>query len=121
MRVINLTPHTVNVKVAGFQVSIEPSGPIARVETHETRIAERFLGEGVHGLQVPIIERCFGNVEGLPEPEPDTIYLVSSMVLAAVPDRTDVFAPDTGESAERNDAGHIRSVCRLIGNRPQNG
>ena len=108
--------HACTVELAGRKLTIEPSGPIAEVETKENRLGERYLGEGPHGLQVPVISRTFTEVKELPDPEPGTIYLVSSMVLAAVPDRTDVFAPDSGPTATRNDKGHVVAVHRLIGN-----
>ena len=116
VNVVNLTTHAIIIKIGGFQKTIEPSGSLARVEANEEYLGERYIGEGPSGLQTPIVARTFGEVENLPAPEPGTIYLVSSLVLAAVPNRTDVFAPDTGDTAERNDKGQIVSVCRLIGN-----
>ena len=116
MRVVNCMKHACTIILAGRKLTIEPSGPVAEVQTVETRIGERYLGEGPHGLQVPIISRTCTEVKGLPDPDPGTIYLVSSMVLAAVPDRTDVFAPDSGATATRNDKGHVVAVHRLIGN-----
>ena len=50
---------------------------------------------------------------------PTVNFLVSAMVLDAIPADSEiapfVFAPDTGATAERNDKGHIVSVCRLVG------
>ena len=61
---------------------------------------------------VPIVRRALGAVTGLPEEgEP---CLVSALVLAAVPGRAGVFAPDTGPSAVRNEHGQIVAVTRLV-------
>ena len=118
MHVINLTPHTVTIKVAGFSKSFEPSGKVARVEATEQFIGSRWLGTDQNGINVEIYNRTFqpGDIINEPEPRPGTIYIVSSLVLEAMKDRKDVFAPDTGPSAERDDKGRIISVCRLIGN-----
>jgi len=106
MKIVNLTPHTINIKVNNKTLSVAPSGEIARVAT-----IEKIAGE-VNGI--PVIERTFENVEGLPAPQKDTIYLVSSMVLVVVKGRDDVFAPDTGTSAIRDEAGRIVAVTRLV-------
>jgi len=106
MKIVNLTPHTINIKINDKTLSVAPSGEVARVAT-----IEKVIGE-VDGI--PIVERTFGDVEGLPAPQKDTIYLVSSMVLAAVKERDDVFAPDTGASAIRDEAGRIVAVTRLV-------
>ena len=42
------------------------------------------------------------------------MFIVSGMVLSAVRNRQDVFAPDTGPTATRNEKGHIVGVARLI-------
>jgi len=94
---VNLTPHTINVMIEGKEtVSIAPSGNQARVST-----TTKVVGE-VNGVEVRKVE--FGTVEGLPEPQADTYYLVSRIVASAVPTRTDVLVPD---GSVRNEAGQI--------------
>ncbi len=58
----------------------------------------------------------FGEVEGLPEPEAGTVFIVSGLVGGQVKGRDDVVVPGTGpkDGAVRNDAGHIVAVTRLI-------
>jgi len=104
--IVNLTPHTINIKTSGDTLSIAPSGEIARVTS-----VEEVVGK-VAGI--PVLKRTFGDIEGLPASQKDTIYLVSSMVLSAVKNRDDVFAPDTGATAIRDDAGRIVAVTRLV-------
>ncbi|RME25645.1 MAG: hypothetical protein D6800_07370, partial [Candidatus Zixiibacteriota bacterium] len=58
--------------------------------------------------------RALGDVEGLPDPQDGTVYLVSSMVLSAVRGRRDVVAPDTGPTAIRDETGRITAVTRLV-------
>ena len=113
MKIINLMKHDCTLKV-GDQIRVyPPHGKIAQAQEILEEIGSAKLDSF---LSVPVVSREFGEVENLPEPEEGTIYIVPSIVLSAVPHRKDVFAPDSGKSAERNEKGHIRSVCRLIGN-----
>lgn len=102
---INLTPHALSLMLPnGSVVTIPPSGTVARVGTEEVLIGE------VGGI--PLVERRFGAVEGLPEE--GVPCLVSALVAGAVPGRAGVYAPDTGVSAVRNDKGHVVAVTRLV-------
>ena len=105
MKFINLTPHKIVIKTENKTLEVEPSGN-ARVATIEEVVGN------VDGI--PVVKRTFGEVEGLPEPEDGIAYIVSAMVLGAVKGRDDVFAPDTGKSAIRNERGQIEAVVRLI-------
>jgi hypothetical protein len=64
--------------------------------------------------EVKLFRQTFGEVEGLPEEIPGTMYIVSAMVLAAV-DRSDCVAPATGSrETVRNEAGQIVSVPGFV-------
>ena len=80
MRLVNLTPHPITlISPDGEQVMVPPSGTVARV-------AERMesLGEiVVEGVVVPVVKRSFGEVDGVPEPEPGVLYVVSALVAEA--------------------------------------
>ena len=107
-QIINLTPHSITV---GSTV-VEPSGSIARVATIESLTSSTVLG-------VPVIKRELGKVDFGIDFAPDTVYIVSSMVLDAIPASSQwasvCYAPDTGSTAIRNDKGHVVSVTRLVG------
>ena len=112
-KLINLTPHAINIVCVSGAMEIAPSGTICRVATTQQPLVlksgEDFL------LPFSVVETTFGEVENLPEPEPDTWYIVSGMVRTALgQSRPDVIAPDTGASALR-EAGVIRAVTRMIG------
>jgi hypothetical protein len=100
---INLTPHTITIRTSSGDVTIPPSGQVARVSTAET-VVGTVLG-------VPVIERKFFEVEGLP-PE-GTPCLVSALVLSACPRRAGVYAPDSGPTAVREN-GQVVAVTRLV-------
>lgn len=103
MKVVNLTPHTINVITEQGMISYPASGTIARV------LATTEVRDTVMGIPVTAVE--YGQVEFLPDPQLDTIYLVSAMVLDRASGRKDVYAPDTSPySAVRDDDGRIVGV-----------
>ena len=99
---VNLTPHEVTLQHNGEKFSFAPNGDVARVETayHELSDIAGFVE--------------YHTVQGLPNPTPGTAYLVSSIVLAHISDRDDVFAPDTDQHAIRDGSGHITAVTRFL-------
>ena len=113
MDFINLTPHPVSLyRDEELVATFPPSGKVARVRT-VTRDAGRHL-------LVPVVEQTAGEVEGLPDPDGETIYIVSLFVRQALRGRTDVVAPDTGpESVVRDADGRIIGVRRWIGPRAE--
>ena len=90
---VNLTPHAINI-VGG--VTIPPSGKIARVEM-ETETVDTVNG-------IPLTVSIVGLPVNLPEPSEGTLFIVSRMVAAAVPERGDLIFP--GE-LERDENGRV--------------
>ena len=82
MKIINLTAHEIN-EVTSKQ-TFQSSGRVARVKSSTVKV-------GVY-LGCPVYSSTFGEVEGLPEPTKDIIYIVSSLVLNAS-NRDDLVAP----------------------------
>ncbi|MEM3714710.1 MAG: hypothetical protein QXF82_07160 [Nitrososphaeria archaeon] len=106
MQIINLTPHEIKIVLDnGGTIAVPPSGTVARVTTTLTKQGY------IDGIPVYVTE--FGEVEGLPEPQADTIYIVSALVLGAISrERTDVYAPLTAK-AVRDENGNIIGVPGL--------
>lgn len=103
---LNLTPHAITIRLPdGTDRTFPPSGVVARVVTFETS------GLSLDGI--PTVYRKTGNVEGLTLPLIQPV-LVSTMVLAELPGADAVYAPDTGPTAIRNEAGHVVAVTRLV-------
>lgn len=103
MRIVNLTPHALNLMPEGPDgpmVTIPPSGQVARCATSRVQVGT----VTVDGIAIPVNRTQFGAVTGLPDPQPDTIYIVSAVVAQAVPDRPDVFIVD---DAVRDEQGRI--------------
>jgi hypothetical protein len=92
MKIVNLTPHVINI---GSEEIV--SSGIARCK-EEIKIIDNING-------IDIIEKKFGEIEGLPPVSEDTIYIVSIVIgLAVKGNRNDCFVP--GEQI-RDDQGRI--------------
>lgn len=84
MKIVNLTPHTINETTTGQNFA--PSGIVARAKQSTYEVANH--------AGIPVFSTTFGAIQGLPEPEEGTIYIVSSLALTAIPKtRTDIVAP----------------------------
>ena len=103
MKIINLTPHDLNLMPKGPDgpvVTIPRSGIVARCTVDRVQVNDIT----VDGISVPVNQTRFGEVFDLPDPQPDTIFVVSALVAQAVPERQDVFIVD---DAVRDDQGRI--------------
>ena len=84
MQIINLTAHSITEVTTGL--TFPATGKVVRVKQSTTKVAEH--------MGIPLYSTVFGQVEGLPEPTPDTIYIVSALALQAIPStRKDVVSP----------------------------
>jgi hypothetical protein len=63
---------------------------VARVETERKTVANL----NVRGVKVPIVKMKTGEVVGVPEPQEDTIYIVSLMTARFLPHRKDLYVAD---------------------------
>ena len=87
MKLINCTAHVLSILVDDMGIgtrNIRPCGIVPRVEVHEVAVGD------IDGI--PIFETKYGQVTDLPEPEPETRYIVSTMVRLAS-DRNDLLSP----------------------------
>jgi hypothetical protein len=103
LNIVNLTPHALNLMPEGPDgpvVTIPPSGQVARCAVDRVQVDT----VTVDGISVPVNQTWFGEVSDLPEPQPDTIFVVSTLVAQAVPDYQDVFIVD---DVVRDEQGRI--------------
>ena len=92
MKIVNLTPH--EITLCGERL---PSSGVARV-AQTTQQVDQING-------IPVNRVSFGEVNGLPEAQKDTIYIVSKIVAEAVKgQRNDVYIVD---KTIRNEQGQI--------------
>lgn len=111
-KIINLTPHDINIYDLQGNCSIIPkSGIIARIKM-EYEDAPSIKSE--YGI-IPVVSKKCREVEHLPQPSENTVYVVSTIVLKELGHRQDVIAPDTGNhSCIRDDNGKILGVTRFL-------
>lgn len=112
MNIKNLTPHEIKIYATDRKtelLTVAPEGIIPRVTTTQEEIGK------IHGI--PMQKIAYGAVENLPAPAPDTVYIVSQMVLSALNgSRADLVAPDTGKGAVRDEAGRILGTTNFVTN-----
>lgn len=84
---VNLTPHALNIYTAESGViSVPPSGNVARVATSFN------LDSTVDGID--IYTATYGEIEGLPAPQDNVIYITSGLIVSALQGtRYDVTSP----------------------------
>lgn len=103
LNIVNLTPHALNLMPEGPDgptVTIPPSGQVARCEVRRVQVDT----VTVDGTTIPVNRTIFGEVTGLPDMQPNTIFVVSLLVAQAVPYRPDVFIVD---DTVRDEQGRI--------------
>ncbi|ACV58114.1 hypothetical protein [Alicyclobacillus acidocaldarius] len=87
--IVNLTPHELTFVGPDGEIlaRIPPSGQIARISSETDLVGE------VAGL--PVYKTVMGDMEGLPAPQPDTVYVASTLVAQAAvrAGRSDVYSP----------------------------
>ena len=100
----NLTKHHINViRSDGGVDSIPPSGREARVYSEQDRMST------VNGYDV--VQTRWGTVVGVPDPIEGTVYITSSLVAMALPERQDIVTPNTHPRAVvRDSEGNVQAV-----------
>lgn len=102
MNLINLTPHTINIG----SLAIVSSGVVRCKVSTEVISNITFAG-----VSIPITSTVMGEVEGLPEPQENNLYIVSRIVADMLRDtRNDLVYPD---QLVRDDKGIIQGCQSL--------
>jgi hypothetical protein len=111
VKLVNLTPHPVVIIPAeGKQVTVPPSGTVARVKEVVEDVGQIVLEDGT---VIPLRRKFLADeVEGLPDPADNTVYIVSFLAAQAAwaRGRTDVVS--TGDPV-RDENGRIIGVTSL--------
>ncbi len=118
MKMVNLCPHPIRVVVGPTDDDVEvlapaPKGAPARAEEV---IVERTTLD--NGQEVELFK--LGHSVNLPDPQPDTVFVVSAMVMSSLiaygVQRIDVVSPNTGSTAIRKDGQvwAVRGWRRLV-------
>lgn len=128
----NLTPHDLTIVFETHDGPISQSWPtmgVARVSEESESLPflkltwpnalsrpRRSSFDEPSSATFGAVFKRYGKIEGLPEPRPDRIYVVSLVVLQALNGaRPDVYSPDSGPgSAVRDSHGKIVGVKQLM-------
>lgn len=143
MKFVNCTPHAITVEVSTEVCScgeegcclgcggegsvrtvpslraIPPSGNVARVSVEMESAGREVFGDSpVGGIpSVTIYRPIYSAVTGLPPEEPGVGLIVSAMVASALAEcgdgRRDIYCPDTGPTAIREN-GQVVAVRALL-------
>lgn len=84
-KLVNLSSHPMTVMCVNRPITIPPSGEIARCNQGSEIVG--YIGK------IHVTRQAYGDVKGLPEPEKNTMYIVSRLVAAALPNRKDLLIP----------------------------
>jgi len=105
MKIVNCTPHPVNICDEGGNVRrvIPPSGDVIRLAARTERCGN---WDGV-----PLSRTVFGEPEGFPARDADTLYIVSALVKAAMPEDASLVVP---AEVVRDEQGRVVG-CRSLG------
>lgn len=103
MKIVNLAPHTIVVRMPDGTDREFPSEGSCRCAPVSVPLPD---ADGI-----PCVKSSFGDLQGLPDPQEGTIYLVSTPAAqkAAAMGRSDVYSPDTGATAIREN-GQVKAV-----------
>lgn len=118
-RIINLTHHAITI-YSEDGAMVEKTIPICDLPI--PRVTEHVLNlpRESEEIGIPCVCKVTGSVKDLPDPTPDTIFIVSGFTAqrANREGRKDVFAPDTGPgSIIRGSDGvpvGVKRLCRFV-------
>lgn len=106
-KIVNCTPHDVTLRTDCGDVVYPKSGCVPRITFDAPEIGQ--LGGA------PIVSRECTGISDMPPVAQNTVYIVSTMVFDACPERTDLVVPDSGPTAIRDERGQIAAVVRFVG------
>ena len=86
--IINLTPHPVNL------LDVDANVVITFYSEGLARCSQNDIIIGKLNKDIILTKTSYGEVIGLPEQSPRTFYIVSRLVLNALPNRTDLLVPN---------------------------
>jgi hypothetical protein len=104
MNIINLTPHKISIFKGDILVRTFESEGVARA-TQTSAIVDSIDG-------IDVCRNVYGEVTGLPEQQPNTLYIVSKIVMDACPDRNDLLIPNDSVRDENGQIVGCRSFAR---------
>jgi hypothetical protein len=106
MKLLNLTPHDVNIITDGGVTTYTKGGTPPRLEQDNIPTGEVICG-------TPITKAVFGKTTNLPPFEKDTFLIVSRMVQEGNLSRTDLLSPNELVRDEKGRIIGCKSLSRI--------
>lgn len=104
-RIINLTPHTIVVRLDNGTIMTFPSEGMARAGSHVETVGI------LNGI--PLTKTSFGGIDGLPDRQDGVFFIVSRLVAEACPDRDDLLIVSETTRDENGRINGCKSLCLL--------
>lgn len=111
MKLVNKTPHAINIRTMTGQVLVLPPDPDP-IRLEETRERAYILGSD-SVAPVEVLHITYGTSQALPPVEQDTYYIVSQLVARAYPQRTDFLTPGPAVRDEQGTIVGCRGLATL--------
>ncbi len=109
-KIVNKTPHPINIFLDGEEMEIQPEGEPIRLKQEVVEKGEIEM----EGKKIRITAMKYGEVMNLPEKQEGVIYIVSPLVCQALPDRGDLYIVN---ETVRNEKGFIIG-CKSLAQNP---
>ena len=104
MKIENYTPHNINI-LKNNEIAVYPSLGNARCTCQKEYLYS------IDGIEV--YKMVYGDVEGLPKPMDNTIYIVSKIVKEALKDRDDLLIVNEVVKDENNQILYCKSLSKM--------
>lgn len=108
---VNLTLHTITLlnEAGEIVLVIKASGAVARCEMTKVQLPDLAVG----GAKIALFVAHYGDIVGLPEPQPYTYYITSRIVASAAIElgRCDVVSPGELARDERGVVVGCMGLC----------
>jgi len=120
MRILNMTPHAINVELPdGRRIEIPPSGKVFRLNEKDEPAGTVSVQVADETVEVEVVRREFvlANYEELFDEDVVAIVSLPSLISirqAGIQTKATIVAPDTGATAIRDERGQIVAVRRFI-------
>ena len=116
IKVVNCTPHdVVLITESGYlglpSIAIfKSSGIIPRLLEQQQKISSI----NNDGLEIDIVKKSFLEPEGLPEPQENTLYIVSALVAGACKNRDDLVVPNDIIRDEEGKIVGCKNLAKIV-------
>jgi len=101
VEIVNLTPHEVNLYLGNGEVISYP--PANKEAPARAAMNTKIIGYlNINNQSIPITRNTYGELENVPPPSPNKLFIVSALAAQAAPWRKDLIIPSDPVRNEKN-------------------